>query len=292
VSAVGDAPAAKPAGLGRPIPGPTAMGEDPRRFWTLARTLALTDFKLKFFGSVLGYLWQLMRPLLLFGVLFVVFTQVVDLGQGVQLYATALLLGIVLYGFLNETTSGGVRCLVDRENLVRKIDFPRLAVPVAVVITGLLNLGLNLVAVFVFLFIQGGDLRWTWLELPLIVAVLTVLCLGLAMLLSAAYVKYRDVAPIWDVVLQALFYGSPIFYPVQTISGKHADLIVKLLMFNPFAAIIQQGRHALIDPSHPSAAAAAGGTAWLLVPAAIVVVVFAWGFWVFRRAAPRVAELL
>jgi ABC-2 type transport system permease protein len=281
-----------PAGLGRPITGPTALGDDPRRFWTLARTLALTDFKLKFFGSVLGYLWQLMRPLLLFGVLFAVFTQVVDLSNNVKMFATALLLGIVLYGFLNETTSGGVKCLVDRENLVRKIDFPRLAVPMAVVITGLLNLGLNLVAVFVFLFIQGGEPRLSWLELPLIIVAMTVLSLGLAMLLSASYVKYRDVAPIWDVVLQALFYGSPIFYPVQTISGKHADLIVQLLMFNPFAAIIQQGRHALIDPSHPSAAAAAGGAVYLLVPAAITIGVFVWGFLVFRRAAPKVAELL
>lgn len=278
--------------LGPPIAGPTALGDDQRRLWTLAWTLAVTDFKLKFFGSVLGYLWQLMRPLLMFGVLFTVFTQVVDLGNGVALYATALLLAIVLYGFFNEVTSGGVGSLVNRENLVRKIEFPRIAVPLSVAITGLMNLGLNLVAVFVFLIIQGGEPRLSWLELPLIIAVLAVLAVGLAMLLSALYVKYRDVAPIWEVVLQALFYGSPIFYPVQTIDGRHADLIKTLLMCNPFAAIVQQSRHALIDPSHPSAAAAAGGTVYLLIPAAITLVAFFWGFRVFRKAAPQVAELL
>lgn len=278
--------------LGRPITGPTALGNDRERFWTLARTLALTDFKLKFFGSVLGYLWQLMRPLMLFGVLFVVFTQVVNLGKGVPYFATALLLGIVLYGFFNEATSGGVRCLVDRESLVRKIDFPRLAIPVSVVLTALMNLGLNLVAVFVFLFIQGGQVRWTWLELPLIGVWLAALALGLAMLLSALYVRYRDVAPIWDVALQALFYGSPIFYPVQTIHGPHAETIVRLLMCNPLAAIIQQARHALIDPSNPSAAQAMGGAVWLLIPFGITVIAVVMGYRTFRREAPRVAELL
>jgi len=278
--------------LGRPISGPTATGDDPRRFWTLTRTLAMTDFKLKFFGSALGYLWQLMRPLLLFGVLYFVFTQVVNLSGKAPYFGIALLLGIVLYGFFSETTGGGVRCLMDRENLVRKIDFPRLAVPTAVVLTGLMNLGLNLIAVFVFLMISGGHVSWTWLELPLLIAALMVECLGFAMLLSVSFVKYRDVAPIWDVVLQALFYATPIFYTVQTISGPHAQAIVRLLLSNPLAAIIQQARHALIGPSYPTAAAAMGGTIWLLIPAGVTVIVFVWGFLVFRRAAPRVAELL
>ena len=199
--------------LGREVVGPSALGANRHRVWILARTLSLTDFKLKFFGSVLGYLWQIMRPLLLFGVLFTVFTQVVKLGEDVPLYATALLLAIVLYGFLNESTSAAVKSLVDREHLVRKIDFPRLAIPLATVMTSLMNLGLNLLAVFVFLFVEGGSVRWTWLELPFLIAALALLSLGLSMLLSASFVRYRDVAPIWDVVLQALFYASPIFYP-------------------------------------------------------------------------------
>jgi ABC-2 type transport system permease protein len=278
--------------LGPPIAGPSALGTDRRRLWRLAWVLAITDFKLKFFGSVLGYLWQLMRPLLLFGVLFVVFTLIVNLRGQVVFFATALLLGIVLYGFFSEATAGAVRAVVDRENLVRKVEFPRLAIPLAVVITALMNLGLNLVAVFVFLFIQGGTPLLSWLELPLIIGFLTVLVLGIGMLLSASYVRYRDVAPIWEVILQALFYGSAIFYPVQTIHGAHAHLIVRLLMLNPFAAALQQARHAIIDPSHPSAAVAIGGAPWLLIPAGVTVVLFVWGYWVFRRAAPRIAELL
>jgi ABC-2 type transport system permease protein len=290
---VEDRPATEePRPLGRAIPGPSALGTDPRRFWRLSWVIAATDFKLKFFGSALGYLWQLMKPLMLFGVLFAVFTQVVDLSADVKFFATALLLGIVLFTFFRETTSGAVRILVDRENLVRKVEFPRLSLPVAVIITGLLNLGLNLVAVFVFLIIQGGEPHVSWLELPLIIGAFTVLCLGLGMLLSAAFVKFRDVDPIWDVTTQALFYGSPIFYPLQTIHGAHAELIKRLILCNPLAAIIQQARHALIDPSHPSAAAAMGGAEWLLIPTGISLALLAWGWWTFKRLAPKIAELL
>jgi len=279
--------------LGRPISGPTATGNDWHRFWTLARTLALTDFKLKFFGSVLGYVWQLMRPLLLFGVLYIVFTQIVNLSGKAPYFGIALLLGIVLYGFFTEATAGGVRCLMERENLVRKIDFPRLAVPVAVVLNALMNLGLNLIAVFVFLMVSGGGVRLSWLQLPFIIAVLVVVGLGFAMLLSVSFVKYRDVAQIWDVILQALFYATPIFYTVQTIHGPHAEAIRRALLCNPLATVIQQARHALIGgPGYPSAATVMGGTVWLLIPAAITVGVCVWGYLVFRRGAPRVAELL
>ena len=102
---------------GRRVTGPTALGDDPRRLWHLTYTLAVTDFKLRFFGSVLGYLWQLIRPLLLFGVLYVVFTQVIRIGSDVEMYPVALLLGIVLYSFLSEATSGALTSLVDRESL-------------------------------------------------------------------------------------------------------------------------------------------------------------------------------
>lgn len=278
--------------LGHRIAGPSAFGESRRQFLRLSWVIASTDFKLKFFGSALGYLWQVIRPLMLFGVLFVVFTQVVDLGEGVTYFATALLLGIVLFSFLREMTAGATRILVDREAIVRKVSFPRMALPVAVVITAVLNLVLNMVAVVVFLAVEGGRPQADWLQMPLIIGALTFLGLGLAMLLSAAFVRYRDVDPIWDVMLQALFYASPIFYPVQIITGANADLIVRLLLFNPFATLVQQARHAFIDPSHPSAATAMGGPEWLLVPGAITLAVFLWGYLTFRRMAPKVAELL
>lgn len=276
---------------GRRIPGPTARGDDPRRLWHLTRTLAVTDFKLRFFGSVLGYVWQLLRPLLLFGVLYVVFTRVVRLGNKVELYPVALLLGVVLYSFMGEATGGALTSMVDRESLIRKIEFPRLAVPMASVLSALLNVSLNLVVVLVFLLISGGEVRWSWLELPLILAALTALATGLGMLLAALYVPFRDLRPIWDVVLQLFFYASPIFYPIDTVM-QHHQTIATVIMLNPFAALLQQARHAVVAPSHPSAAEAIGHPALLLVPAAITVAVVVGGYAVFSRRAPRMAEEL
>jgi ABC-2 type transport system permease protein len=274
---------------GRRITGPTALGSDPRRLWNLTRALAVTDFKLRFFGSALGYLWQLVRPLLLFGVLYVVFTEVVRLGGDVELYPIALLLGVVLYSFVNEATSGALTSLVDRESLIRKVEFPRLAVPLASVLAALFNVGLNLLAVLVFLLVAGGDIRWTWLELPLLLIALAAFAAGLGMLLSALYVRLRDMRPIWEVVLQVFFYASPIFYPIDVVLERNATLAT-ILMLNPFAAILQQARHALIAPSHPSAAEAIGGPALLLAPIGIGVLVIVAGFRLFSRRAPRIAE--
>jgi ABC-2 type transport system permease protein len=275
--------------LGPPIKGPSALGSDPRRLWHLARTMAVSDFKLRFFGSALGYLWQLVRPLMLFGVLYVVFTEIVRLGSDVELYPVALLLGIVMFTFFSEATGGALSSLVDREALIRKVDFPRLAVPLSAVLTALMNVALNLIAVIVFLLLAGGSIRLTWLELPLLIAALALFTSGLGMLFSALYVRYRDIKPIWEVALQVLFYGSPIFYPIQVVIDR-SELAAKIMMLNPFAAIIQQSRHALIAPSHPSATAVGG--VWLLGTVAIFLGVLALGYRVFSTRAPNIAEQL
>ncbi len=275
----------------RTVTGPTALGDDPRRLWNLTRALAVTDFKLRFFGSALGYLWQLVRPLMFFGVLYVIFTQVVRVGGDVELYPVALLLGIVLYTFFSEASGGAVTSLVDRESLVRKIEFPRLAVPLAALLTALLNLALNLGVVLVFLLLAGGEVRLSWLELPLLVLALGLFAGGLGMLLSALYVRYRDIKPIWDVVLQVLFYASPIFYPLDAVAER-SPTAAHLLMLNPFTAVLQQARHAVIAPSHADAATAIGGGARLLAPVAVGLGVLALGYVVFARRAPRVAEEL
>jgi ABC-2 type transport system permease protein len=277
--------------LGPPIQGPTAIGSDPRRLWHLAQTLAMSEFKLRFFGSVLGYLWQLVRPLLLFGVLYVVFTQVIRIGGDVELYPVALLLGIVLYTFFSEATGGAVTSLVDRESLIRKVEFPRLAVPLSTILTALFNVALNMVVVLVFLLVAGGDVRLSWLELPLLILALALFAGGVGMLLSALYVSYRDMKPIWDVLLQVMFYASPVFYPIEVVAER-SELAAKLMMLNPFAAILQQARHALIAPSHPSTAEVMGGAVYLLGPLAITVAVIALGYRVFSRRAPHIAEQL
>jgi ABC-2 type transport system permease protein len=274
---------------GTRIKGPAAIGVDARRFLNLTRTLALTEFKLRFFGSALGYLWQLMRPLLLFSVLYVVFTHVLKFQSDAKFYPVALLSGIVMFVFVSESTGGAVTSLVDRESLVRKVQFPRLVVPLSVVLTGLMNLALNLVVVIVFLLISGGSVRWGWLEIPFLVAALALFAAGLSTLLSALYVRYRDIKPVWEVLLQMLFYGTPIFYTLP-LRDLHNETIQRLMLLNPLAVVLQQFRHAVIDPSHPSAATIAGSWEFLLLPAAILIALLVYGYWYFNREAPRIAE--
>jgi ABC-2 type transport system permease protein len=296
-------------GLGRPIKGPSALGSDPGRLWHLTWTLARTEFKLTFFGSVLGYLWHLMRPLLLFGVIYVVLTSSSALkgswdevltGPGKENYfAAALLLGIVLFTYFSEASGGAVTSLVSRETLVRKIEFPRLAVPLSIACTALLNLALNLIPVLVFLLAEGGRPRLSWLELPLLVAALAIFSVGLGMVLSVGFVRYRDVQPIWEVVLQATFYAAGIFIvianpkkPLTTsVLGVHLNLS-HILMANPFAAILEQARHAFISAEFPTASEAIGGGALILIPIGITLAALIIGFVVFDRQAPYVAEQL
>ena len=266
--------------------GPTAVGDDLRRLVNLTVTLVANDFKLRFFGSALGYLWSLMRPLMLFGVLYFVFTEVVRFGAGVDHYPVYLLAAIVLFTFFSETTSRGVTSLVERETLLRKIRFPRMVVPLSVALHALFNLGLNLIVVFVFVFASGIEVRWSWLMMIPLVLVLVVLSTGFAMLLSALFVRYRDVQPIWEVILQILFYASPVIY----VTASLPDSIEREAMASPITAVLTEMRHVLIDPNAPTAAEAIGGGARLLIPLGLTLAVFALGAWVFAREAPRIAE--
>lgn len=281
-----------PRALGTRIKGPSALGSDFGRMLRLTWTLAVTDFKLRYFGSALGYLWSLMQPLLLFGVLYVVFSLGLKIGGTEKFQAVSLLSGIVMFTYIAEATSGAVRSIVVREPLVRKIEFPRIAVPLATVLTALFNFLLNLIPVFVFLLIAGGKPLWTWFELPVIVLLLTIWLAGIALFVSAAFVRYRDIEPIWTVVVQMLFYATPIFYPLSQIADRAGEGVAELFMISPFAALLQQFRYAIIDPSHMSAAEAIGGTWRLLAPLMVIVVTAVVGWIVFSRMAPKVAEEL
>jgi ABC-2 type transport system permease protein len=281
------------ADYGNQIKGPSALGSDWRRLLRLTWTLAVTDFKLRFFGSVLGYLWQLMRPLMMFGILYLVFSVFLNFSGNVRFYSVGLLTGIVLFTFLGDATSGAVKSIVNRENLVRKIEFPRLAVPMSQVLQGIFNLGLNLLPVFVFYFISGGRPRWEWLALPVVVVIFAIFVSGLAMLLSSLYVRARDVDPIWDVVMQAMFYATPIFYTLDVVRDKTgSNAVPQILISNPFAAILQAFRYYMLDPTWESPQKVYGSTWGLLIPLGITAIIVVVGSLVFAHEAPLVAEEL
>jgi ABC-2 type transport system permease protein len=278
------------ARLGRPIRGPSAFGGGRRRFLNLTYTLAVTDFKLRFFGSALGYLWQLIRPLALFAVMYAVFTKVLRVGVRVEFYPAILIANIVLFTFFSEVTTGGVTSVVDREGIVRKIHFPRLVIPLSVTLTGLFNLGLNLVAVLVFCVAAGVGFHLTLIEAPFLILALALFTAGVAMILAALFVPFRDVKPIWEVASQALYFATPIIYTIEAVERHHT--IIHVIMSSPIAVVLVQFRHAVIDNSAPTAVQAAGGWAWMIIPAVIWIAVIAFGVWYFDRQAPRIAEEL
>jgi len=259
-----------------------------RRLANLTWTLAITDFRLRFYGSALGVLWTLIRPFAFFGVILFVFTEIAQLDADVKHYGVYILFALVLFNFFAEVTINSVQSLVVRESLLRKMAFEPIVIPLSVMVTGLLNLGTTLCAVMIFAFANGVYPTVSWLQLPLIVLALAVLATGVGMLLSALYVRYRDVFPIWEVFSQILFYSSSTLYVATSVDPSYqAEFLL-----NPISALFAQMRHAIIDPTAPSAATLIGGFGKLAIPMLFIVAIFVLGAWVFRRASPRIAENL
>jgi ABC-2 type transport system permease protein len=276
----------------RVVRGPSALDGGARRFLDLLWLMSVTEFRRTYFGTVFGYLWSLVRPLMLFGVLLFVFTQVFRLGSGLPNYPVLLLLGIVQFTFFQEATTAAVTSVVTQEGVVRKTQFPRLAIPLATVLTAGFNFCLNLVVVLIFILAWGVDPSWSWLLFPFAMAVLLIFTTAVSMILSVLYVRFRDVAIIWTVGAQMLFYATPILYPLGE-KGLNKPELEPWLMINPLAVIFEQVRvWVLGEPASlaPTASMAAGGALRLLPAVAIYVGVCAFAVWIFNREAPRIAE--
>lgn len=272
----------------RDVPGPSALGGGRRRTLELLVVIAASEFRRTYFNTALGYVWSICRPLLFFGVLLLVFTQVFRLGADVPFYPVLLLLNLVLFTFFQEATLGAVGSVVAQEAVVRKTQFPRLVIPLSVVLTAVFNLGPNLVVAFVFLLAFGVAPAWTWLLLPVALLALLGITTAVATILAGLFPRFRDVALIWSVAVTALMYASPVLYPLTAVS----DGLRTVLSFNPLSPIFGLVRRWVVDPSAPGPAELAGGRLQLLVPVAIYVLVCAFAVWVFRREAPRIAEEL
>ena len=231
-----------------------------------------------------------MRPLLLFAIYYVVFTEVFRLGTQIKDYPMVLLLNIMLFTFFLDATQRAVTSVAAQEGVVRKMQFPRLAIPLSVVLTAAFNMVLNLVAVFAIFLILGLEPIWTWVLLPVILLPLIVLTTATSMILSAAYVRFRDVAQIWTVFSTALFYGSPALYGIESAPEKAFPFI----NWNPLAPLLEQAREWIIDPAAPGALESVrffgGSDIELLIPLGIAVATCAFAVWIFNREAPRIAE--
>jgi ABC-2 type transport system permease protein len=282
MSATASAP---PAAELRPVRGPSAVGGGRRRFFDLTWLLATTRFKQTYADTAFGYAWTLAQPLLLFAVLYVVFTKIIRF-EGIDHYAAFLLFNIMLFSFFSNTTTQAVSCVLANEHMVRKMQFPRLVIPLSVVLEGLFNVLLSLVAVLIILPIIGVAPRWGWLGIPLLVSLMAAVTAGTSILLSALYVRFRDIAPVWGVLSLVIFYASPVLYTAAQIPGS----LRALILVNPFAPLLELGYKWVINPDAPSVIDTAGSAWGYIGPAVVAVVIVAWGFWAFFREAPHVAE--
>ncbi|WP_368252360.1 ABC transporter permease [Enterococcus sp. 2201sp1_2201st1_B8_2201SCRN_220225] len=257
----------------------------------LLRELVRTDFKLRYQGSVIGYLWSVLKPLMLFAVMYVVFIYFLRFGDDVPHFAVALLLGMVLWQFFTETTSQGMQSIVIRGDLLRKLSFPSHIVVVSVSINALINLVINLIIVFIFGLINGVEITKFAMILPFLLVELYAFSLGVAFILATVYVRFRDIGPIWEVLLQAGMYLTPIIYPITLVINM-SPKIAKILMMNPLAQIIQDARHGLTSTVNLTVWQLVGNKALVAFPYILPFVLLIVGFLVFNKNSKKFAEII
>lgn len=272
-----------------------------RRNKILLRELVVTDFKLRYQGSVLGYLWSLLKPMMLFAILYVVFVNFLRIGSDIQHYAVYLLLGIVMWTFFSEATNQGMSAIVSRGDLIRKINFPKYIIVISGTISALINLVINLTVVLIFLLLNGVDLHWSMLLLPVNIIVLYVISLAVAFLLAALYVKFRDISHIWEVLMQGAFYATPIIYPVQQLAGPKAHTvadilasshhwIAQILLLNPVAMVIQDARFNMVTHDAVTTRQIFSNPLWAAVPYIIIIILVFIATYYFKKRQKYFAE--
>lgn len=255
---------------------------------SLIRELVVSDFKLRYQNSFLGYLWSLLKPLMMFGVLYIVFTKIIRLGNDIPFYPAYLLLGLVLWTFFVEATVAGMNAIVGRGDMIRKVSIPKYTIVISSVLSAFVTFLLNMVVVFVFMIFNNVPFQPSIFLAILYIIELIVFCLGISFLLSALYVRFRDFSHIWDVILQILFYTTPIIYSLAIVPAS----FVKIVAISPLTQIIQDIRAVMITPDTVTTKEVFASQMGRLIPLMIVVVVAIIAIWYFRRVSKNFAEEL
>ena len=241
---------------------------------------------MRYVDTVFGYIWALMRPLLTFGIIFVFMRNILNFGGRIENFAALLMINIILFQFFQEATTQGLRALASKEGLVRKTQFPRIIIPLSTSMTAAMQLAFSLVVGYVLLLVMGLTPEPGWLLLPFLALAMVAIATAVSLILSAAFVRVRDVAQIWSVISRALFWGSPILFPIELVP----ETVRTIVALNPLTPIFVETRRAVIDPNAPGMVEATGSVALALVPVLLGVFICVFSFWYFVREAPAVAE--
>jgi ABC-2 type transport system permease protein len=259
--------------------------------WILINEVTRTDFKLRYNDSLLGYLWSVLKPLALFSILYVVFAKIFRVGDAIPYYSVYLLTGVVFWSFFQEITFGGVTAIVEKGDLLRKINFPKYTIVISKAISASINLCINFLVIIAFMILFGADPSW-WavLVVPLLLIELFILGIATSFILSTAFVRFRDISYIWEVVLQALFYATPLLYPISFVVDNFSPKIANLMMLNPIAQIVQDVRYVLVTQDTLTFEQLFGNSYVRLVPILITIVLFIIGFLYFKSRQASFSE--
>ena len=258
----------------------------------LLREMVKTDFKLRYQGSLIGHLWSILKPLLLFTIMYLVFVRFLRFDDGTPHYAIGLLLGMVTWNIFSEATSMGMMSIVSRGDLLRKLNFSKEIIVYSSVIGALINYVINLLVVFVFALVNGVPISLGWLVSIPLLAELMLFSTGIAFILATLFVKYRDIGPIWEVVMQAGMYATPIIYSLTFILQRGQITIAKLMMLNPLAQIIQDFRHFIVFSGSLRGWDLIGNKLVASIAYVLPFFVFWIGYSIFHHNAKRFAEIL
>jgi ABC-2 type transport system permease protein len=259
-----------------------------RRLWELIVIMALTDYRRRYAGSVLSYAWTLLRPLMLFAVLYTVFTRVIRFGGSVPDYAVLLLFNIVLFSFFQEGTSAGLRAFLARGSIMRSLKVPALAAPLSAILAAAFTFAASLAIAITWILVYGVEPTWDWLLLPVLIAYLAVVTVAVGVYLSVLFVQFRDVGQAWQPIARLLFYASPVLFPFDYIP---AGFLRSIASVNPLSPLFVQSRHWIIDPSAPTWAEASNGFQ-TVVPFIVTLALCGLAVVSYRRTRAQIAERL
>lgn len=259
------------------------INEKRHQYLSLIKEIAVTNFKLKYQGSILGYLWSLLKPLSYFTILYIIFTKVFKVGGSVEHYPIYLLLGVLIFSYWGEATSSAMTAIVSKGDLIRKVSFPRIILVISSTITATITFLLNMLVVIVFAFFNNISFNISMALVLLYFVELYIFILGISFYLSSLYVKFRDTSHIWEVINQILFYATPILYVITQAPDRYA----RIMVLSPLAQIILDVRNSIIGSSIITA-----GDYWIFpyIPHLVVVIIFFTGYILFNKMAVKFAE--
>jgi ABC-2 type transport system permease protein len=253
----------------------------------ILRVIAGSEYKLKYAESALGYVWSIAKPLAMFAVLYTVFGKFFKLNSGFAHYPLYLLTGLVVWVFFVDATGLAMTSLVARASLLRKLAFPYLVIPISVTLSAAMTFGVNLLVVAVFVAANHIEPSLSWLWIPLLLIEMLVFTLAVGLVLATAFVRLRDVTQLWELIIQLLFFGTPIMYPV----GFLPPWAKPIAFVSPVVQVMQDLRSLIVGGPQAITAADVYGTAWgYAIPLGFCVFVLGLGLWVFRRESPWFAE--